>query len=196
MKKHSYFPRPPSFQVRGQGVWGGEGVNGSGTFPQKLLQVLEKMSILKFLFFSNSTPPDALSVKFTWAKSPAMGGQMGRSTALCAIRSNRSSSIHNSSIKSSRSRYCFLVLLNLFMPQDNFGTNCRRPRSRATSRAASRATSRNRHRSQPRFCFRYIFLYFPNPVPNQGFASDIFSFIFLILFPTKVLLQIYFPLFS
>ena len=36
----------------------------------------------------------------------------------------------------------------MVLSQDNFGTNCRRPKSRATSRATSRAPSR--HRSQPR----------------------------------------------
>ena len=36
----------------------------------------------------------------------------------------------------------------IVLSQDNFGTNCRRPKSRATSRATSRAPSR--HRSQPR----------------------------------------------
>ena len=35
----------------------------------------------------NSNHPDALSVKSTWARSPAMGGQMGKYTAQCAIRS-------------------------------------------------------------------------------------------------------------
>ena len=42
------------------------------------------------------------------------------------------------------------TFIGTFSYQDNFGTNCRRPRSRATSRAASRAASRNRHCSQPR----------------------------------------------